>query len=264
MEALTNASGALRDALAGLNNLAQLLRSRNVAPKAIAQVLVELPGTCDAIVPEFERLIARPLAAPLVLNSPARLAAFLNTQVGLFTSAIERASKRSVNAAARLALENAVLQVAHQLGGALPLVELWTDLRTEWRSLDLVELLSLSRIGDQPQTPGAVARDVTLVAPEGILPVVAPPRAVLNLLGLCASLADPKRQTKGFVLEAKADAANPTVWLALTPADTQQSGFTLLLPPHVEPTEAGVRDAAAVMGLNIRIEATGITLMLAG
>jgi hypothetical protein len=167
-----------------------------------------------------------------------------------------------MNAATRLALENSVLPIAAQLAGSLPLVELWTDLRSEWRPLDLVELLSLSRAGDQPQTPGAVTREVRLIAPHGLRELVAPPRAVLNLVGLAATLVDPRRQAKGFELRAPDGELGPASRLTLRATVEPVSGFSLLLPPWVEPTQATVIEASAVIGLNIRIEDGGLSLYL--
>jgi hypothetical protein len=254
----TGAVGALRDALSSITNLVRLLQSRNVAPKAIAQVLVELPAACDGLVSQFEELAARRLPGMDTSLAHAQLSEFLAAQVNAFRNAIERAMSRTMNAATRLTLENALRPITANLSGALPLVELWTDLHGEWKPVDVVELLSLSRVGDQPQTPSAVAREVVLQAEGGLPDVSAPPRALLNWMGLVTSLADPKKQALSFTFTAHPEAQAPARELHIRPQPRAARGFSLLVPPLVEPTAITVVEAGAVLGLNIRVDDSAV------
>lgn len=254
------AVGALRDLLSGINNLVQLLRSRNVAPKAIAQVLGELPGAQDAVLPLFDALAAEPLPLRGVPLASAPLRSLLVEQLEAFSAAVEKARARTMNAAARLTLEHALVPVAQQLAGALALLELWADLYGEWRPLDVVELLTLSRSGDQPQTPGTVSREVQLATRAATLELDAPPRALLNWIGLAASLADPKRQAPGFVFTLAAPASDRAVELSIRASSSPTPGFALLLPPRVSATEALVVEAGNHLGLNIRTEDGGVSI----
>ena len=110
----------MRSALAAVANLEQLLRSRNVAPKSIAQVLPDLEHCCSGLVADFEAL-RQALPGALAASSPAAVRDYLAQQVYAFETAIRGATRRTLNAAGRLRLEGTVVEVSSNLAGLLPL-----------------------------------------------------------------------------------------------------------------------------------------------
>ncbi len=245
----TSAPGSMRSALAAVANLEQLLRSRNVAPKSIAQVLPDLEHCCSSLVADFEAM-RQALPGARVASSPAAVRAFLTHQVNAFEAAIRTATRRTLNAAGRLRLENTVIEVSSDLAGLLPLVELWADAHGESQLLEMVELLSLSRTGDQPQTPRARMTTAVLAGSSIPLRILAPPRALLNAIGLVSSIVSRQSSQRPIVLHTSvADGENS---LTIRSGTAPGRDVHLLLPPTVEVTLPTVVDVGAVLGLNIR------------
>lgn len=245
----TSAPGSMRSALAAVANLEQLLRSRNVAPKSIAQVLPDLEHCCSGLVADFESM-RQALPGARVASSPAAVRAFLTHQVDAFETAIRTATRRTLNAAGRLRLENTVVKVSSDLAGLLPLVELWADAHGESQLLEMVELLSLSRTGDQPQTPRARITTAVLTAASVPLKILAPPRALLNAIGLLASVVSRQSSDRPIVLHTSFVDGESQLTIRLGTAPGRS--VRLLLPPTVDVTLPTVIDVGAVLGLNIR------------
>lgn len=174
--------GSLRDAVATANALLLLLRSRNVAPKAIAQLLPSLQDTFSTTAVQFQELAAA-LGGPLP-GSFTNLGQLLAAQGARFDTAIDQGTRGAITARTRLHLEHAISLVCHDLSATLALLELWSDALLPPANVDLVELLTLSRAGDQPPIPNSESVHVKLLVETAELPLVAPPRAVLNLLAL--------------------------------------------------------------------------------
>lgn len=242
--------GALRDTLGAVTNLERLLSSRNVAPKAISQVLPDVQTCCRPLLAEvggFCRELATKLDPAVILD----LGSFIREQVERLDAATSVASKRQVNASVRLKLEREVVAVSRNLAGALPLTELLVGAcQKQQPTIDLLELLRLSRSGDQPQTPGARVIQAGLFTEVDPLLVRANPRAMISLIGLCAA-----------VLNVREAAAPVAVKLSLAPDGTAQTrlineqlpgkGFRVLLPPVVPPTAACIETAARGLGLDL-------------
>ncbi len=246
---LTSGPGSMRSALAAVANLEQLLRSRNVAPKSIAQVLPDLEHCCSNLVADFEAM-RQALPGARAAHSPAALRAFLTQQAHTFETAIRAANRRTLNAAGRLRLENAVIEVSSELAGLLPLVELWVDAHAESQLLEMVELLSLSRVGDQPQTPRARSTTARLTASSVPLQILAPPRALLNAIGLMASVISRRLLEPNLVLHTRVVDGESQLLIGI--GDAPGRAVPLLLPPTVEVTLPTLVDVGEVLGLNVR------------
>lgn len=251
--------GALRDAVATTNALLLLLRSRNVAPKAIAQLLPSLQGSFQTLDVDYN-LLATALtggserdersAPPRKLpDSFAELGPLLLRQVDAFNAAVDLGSQQLINAKARLTLEQSVLQISQQLTALLALFELWSDTLRPKAALDLVELLTLSRFGDQPPLPHRQVLHLRLYVETPALPLMAPPRAVLNWLALTASiLASEQDPTNlGLTLHAPTEAFQIRFGLDKEPT---QNFLPLQLPALTAKSPSNMLDAVQNMGLS--------------
>lgn len=259
--------GALRDAVATTNALLLLLRSRNVAPKAIAQLLPSLQGSFQTLPANYELLVATLAREPSsehgatlhqAPSSFTELGPLLQRQVDAFNAAVDLGSQQLINAKARLTLEQSVLQISQQLTALLALFELWSDTLRPKASLDLVELLTLSRFGDQPPLPHRQVLHLKLYVQTEALPLVAPPRAVLNWLALTASILASEQDPANLGLSLHPPAFPQQLQFGLTKEPTQHF-LALQLPALSTKSQANMLDAVHSMGLSGTRSADGFT-----
>ncbi len=121
---LVEARGTFRDALGGVGNLDQLLRSLRVGPKALSAVL---PDVLDSFGPAeiaLERLLR---AAAQSLESPevvSELGSYFKPRLNELRTALESAVGTPMHARHRLELERVVTRVTPELDAARGLLEL--------------------------------------------------------------------------------------------------------------------------------------------
>lgn len=254
-EPTTPLVGSLRDAVATANGLLLLLRSRNVAPKTIAQLLPSLQDSFRGLPSHFEQLCAslsagpvsgRPAPAP---ESLASLGPVLERQISLFNAAIEVGAQGTINARARLGLEQSVSSICHHLAALLALFELWSDTLRPHVVVDLVELLTLSRFGDQPPIPHRQVLSVKLLVGSSQCLVKAPPRAILNWLGLAAAVLA-KSVAPGVPLGIRLLSEGGSGRLVFEPCmDPSSYTLALHLPATLAETETNLLDAVQRVGV---------------
>lgn len=254
-EPTTPLVGSLRDAVATANGLLLLLRSRNVAPKTIAQLLPSLQDSFRSLPSHFEQLCATLSTAPTsgalgrAPDSLASLGPVLERQISHFNAAIELGAQGAINARARLGLEQSVSAICHHLAALLALFELWSDTLRPHVVVDLVELLTLSRFGDQPPIPHRQVLSVKLIVASPQCLVKAPPRAILNWLGLAAAvLAQSAAPTVPFGIRILSEGG---IGRLLFEPCMEPSPFTLALhlPATLSETENNLLDAVQRVGV---------------
>jgi hypothetical protein len=243
------------------NGLLLLLRSRNVAPRAIAQLLPSLQDSFRSLSPQFE-LLCHTLAGrslfddrPPTVNAQAvpasmlGLGPLLERQVENFNSAIQESAQATLNAKARLTLEQSVLGISHHLAALLAMFELWSDTLRPRAVVDLVELLTLSRFGDQPPIPHRQVLHLKLVPSPTACMLHAPPRAILNWLGLAAAvLANPSPPPN---LGIRLVVDGPRSGLVFGPVPEASPHFLpLQLPALVPETEPNLLDVVRRLGVS--------------
>lgn len=252
------------------NGVLLLLRSRNVAPRAIAQLLPSLQDSFRTLSPQFELLCSvlanrnpgpgqseppRPTPPPLP-ESLLCLGPLLDKQVHAFNAAILDGTHGTLNAKARLTLEQSVLGICHHLAALLALFELWSDTLRPRAVVDLVELLTLSRFGDQPPIPHRQVLHLKLVPNRTGCLVQAPPRAILNWLGLAAAvLAQPGTPDLGIRLLS--DDGRCSVVFGSVSEPTQHF-LPLQLPALLPESEANLLGAVQRLGVSGSRNATGL------
>ncbi len=254
--------GALRDTLGAVSNLQQLLRSRNVAPKAIGTILPDVHSCCTPLVEELQ--VFRDQLVEKV--DPAALGDLVNLiqeQVAKLEAETKQKPRRNMTASARLRLERSVAQIARSLSGALPLAELLAEATEPVpQAFDLLELLQLSRVGDQPQTPGARAIQAEVEAHIESAPVLCNPRVMLSLLGLGAALlALDGDAPKIRVILSQPEPGDVEVRLqsAAQPSPNRATAELMMLVPRaVPPTAACLAAAATACGLLCERDETSI------
>lgn len=264
-EPTTALVGALRDAVTTTNGLLLLLRSRNVAPRAIAQLLPSLRDGFRSLPAHFEQLCESlaqmppehpsPLTADVSLSpSLQALGPLLTRQVEHFNSAIELGTQGTINARARLALEQSAMGIGHHLAALLALFELWSDTLRPRAVVDLVELLTLSRFGDQPPIPHRQVLNLKLLVGSPTCLLKAPPRAILNWLGLAAAVLTQPQPSSPWEIRLNSEGGRGSLMFGPL-SEPSPHVLQLQLPAVVAETESNLIDA--VRRLNVVGKRTG-------
>ena len=197
---------------------------------------------------EFERSLV-----PHIDDAALReLVELIRAQVELLEQATGQASKRAMNASSRLRLERRVMDVARQLSGALPLAEALREAATPaTQTFDLLELLQLTRSGDQPQTPGARQVQGHVASSVASVPVRCGPRLFLGLIALSGSLVEGEDLAADLSIELSAEGGRSRV--TIEPKPGRGAPVTLLVPRRVDATRSCVLAAARAAGLECEL-----------
>ena len=131
---VANARGSLRDALGAVRNLAQLLHSRRVAPKALAGILPDVLEACAPMRASMHALLTA-MSDKSVVLLPARVAleSFYEPRITKLEASLQSAMERPLNAKSRLALEEIVDASAFDLDATRALLQLLEDALGELR-----------------------------------------------------------------------------------------------------------------------------------
>lgn len=181
--AVTEAQGALRDAISAVQNLLVLLRSLRVGPRPIASVLAEIRQSIAAT-PDALASLLRGLGF-LDAQASRALLDFLQARVAETVDALRLAEGTALEARARLALEAEVLRLVPQLDAVRELAELLTLASTPPTELDAAELIEATFVPHS--RPGLIGPTIQLhvEAPlRGQFSVQANPQAALRLMRL--------------------------------------------------------------------------------
>ena len=171
--ALDQARGNLRDALAGLRNLAQLLQSLRVGSKTLAGALPDMHSSAATMRRAVEEILAGVRAR--LPGDPAlgELSDFFAPRFGELESSLRYALERPLNAKSRLALEHTTKRLSLELDTARGLLDLLAEaIAGRTTPLDLVELVR--QAGSAPPSTGSWNR-------ETIVAVMCTPRVDLEL-----------------------------------------------------------------------------------
>lgn len=120
---VSDARGALREALGAVRNLTQLLASLRVAPKAIERVLPDVLEACSPMRISVETLLTAVSQHPAAEPARDALREFFDPRIQELEAALKTAMTRPLNAKARLALEDVVAKRTSDLGAGRELVQ---------------------------------------------------------------------------------------------------------------------------------------------
>jgi hypothetical protein len=254
-EARRTALGALREMLSALANLQQLLRSRAVGPKALSPILPDIAASCGPLLQRLHPLFTHDAPGPLATGL-RELHGQIEQRISDLETALGELTQRSLSASTRLKAEQVVSHALKNLGGALPLLDLLTDLGRATETVDWVETLALSRWGDQAQSPGAQLASATLVAASPSVGVLLHPRSALNLVGLVSSLVFSRKEPLRLVFQT----AGATTELRVDRQPGEGQKVSLWVPPVLDATGPCLSAAAAALSLNLSWHGDAVTL----
>lgn len=181
--ALELARGNLRESLAGLRNLAQLLHSLRVGSRPLSNALPAARDACDPLRSAMSEILA---LAREALGDPAAsesLEAYVTPRIQELETALTEAADRPLSVKLRLSLEERVTRLSQELNVARGLFDLLSDsIASRPIRLDLLELSRQSFSG--PPSGGTWPRETLLATLSGSaeLEVEVDPRAATSLI----------------------------------------------------------------------------------
>jgi len=162
---LVEARGVLRDVLAAVRNLEDLLRSPRVGPRALAQVIPELKGFGPPLLVSVDQILRSVQeAADLPVDAAvAEVGAYAQAVGGRLQDSLERALGAALDAKSRLSFESSLALAGAELNSVRQLLDLL--IRATERSeteLDVEEVVQVAF--SAPSGNGRRANPVKVVA----------------------------------------------------------------------------------------------------
>ncbi len=231
------AHGFVRDSLASLRNLENLLKSTRIGPKALEKVVAEVRPGIRPLGEAFTTLIEFLTQRKPDLSVTCSLKSSVLTRVSELEDAIERAAKGDMGAKSRLQLEAKVVRLGGDLNALRDLVDMLdaatTFLPTELH-LNALSKEALAKL--TPHTPKhprvvnvsyipAPNNDVIITDPRVVMPLVA------TALGLIAS-----PDKKHIKVTASVDQQEQTLLTCTVPTEKQPTGCSCVVPRIVSPS----------------------------
>ncbi len=242
--ALGSARGIVRDALAGVSNLDQLLRSVRIGPKALGPLLPDIHDSCGPLRSAVNEILAGIGAALPDSDGLTELRAFITPRIDELESVLFSGKSKPVNAKVRLRLEQVVGRIASELEAARGLLDLLEE--AVWAPeirVQLGELLSAAlECGARPQAPNTLRAKI--IGLEHGVELVVKPRVMISLLTLGTNQF--ARGDRDFAIVIDKQGAGCTIQLGPHAGPGRLAEFSL--QTVIDPTLACMRSAAKLMG----------------
>jgi len=251
-EGFDAAHGYVRDGVASLRNLENLLKSPRIGPRALEKVVAELRPGCRPLGDAFTMLIDLVDARDSGPVAGDALRTFASDRIDRLERAIERAAKSDMGAKARLQLEAQIVQLGAELDALRGLVDL-LDAATTFRPTELdLHALATEALGKlappSPKHPRRVG--VVLVPAADCSTVVTDPRAMMPLLATALAWVA-SGGAKSVRMSARVDERQASV-LSLRPMHNGQAANIACVPPRlIAPSVQVAHTAAALTGAQL-------------
>lgn len=246
---LEAARGLVRDSVGALRNLEQLLESIRVGPRALSSVIPDVHASCGPL-----RGAVRELLQALALQLPdasavTALEEFFAPRLDDLERALGDAKGRTLNARARLELEDVVTRSARDLDAARALVDLLDDAVSRPAiTIDLFELVRQSFKATDATTRTVTA---TLQGTKDGCELSLNPRVTMALVGIGVQLvaANVTNGTPPCVtIEQLPDGACS---ITVTPGPGDGEQIVLATRTLIEPTAICAEAAARAIGVRL-------------
>ena len=254
--------GALRDALAVLRNLDQLLRSIKVGPKALAMVIPDVHASCSGLSTSTRTLLdALNGALPDALPATDALWRFMVPRVQRLEQELADAQGRPVNAKQRLSLQKSVVTLAGDLDSSRALIDLLGN--AAWGArvyLNLVELVNQTAQSVEPGLQRLAPIAATVRAPHTPVELLVNTHASLALVAMAVSVVQNSRPRVRPHVLITADGDERRIQVT----SEESSGQDLVVARRriVEPTQICMAAAAQAMGARVQASEDGTQVSL--
>lgn len=259
--------GSLRESLAGLRNLAQLLHSLRVGSRPLSSVLPAAREACDPMRRAMSEILAAARTQLGEVEAAQRLGDYVTPRIAELEQALDEASRKTLSVKLRLQLEECVTRLSQELDTARGLFDLLVD-SIVCRPV-LLDVLELSRQSFAGPPSGASWPRETLVATlsgdAAGLEVEVNPRTATSLIAFGVELvADPKDASSVPHIHVSASPAGGCSILIQRGAQPHGEDLTLLRRGIVAPTLpcvlAAARQSGTVLGFDAGKSRFSLTL----
>jgi hypothetical protein len=246
--ALTSARGTFREAIGAARNVTSLVRSRNVGPKAILDVLSDVSAGCHGLGQALDDLLSA--MQPRVCEIAAKeLGGFLKERIAALEGELEVARASNMAARDRLRLEQALAQLIADLDAGNALIAmLEASLIGPTHPVDPHELLLQTY--SVPPSGGHVRQLIPTVL-SGVKEAQLPTRP-RGLAALLAAAGEFSMEGRRGTLELRL-AGSDDAWSAAMSLEASPVGDPISLWGHgvIPPTLACLYAAAHCLGLEL-------------
>ncbi len=246
---VVEAGGKLRDAVGGVRNLEQLLRSMRVGPKGLERAIPDVHSACEPTREALQGLFTRLRGALPTAPAVAELEAFLLGWLSKTNAALGAAMGRPMNAKNRLALEQDLAAALPQLDAATELVELLGE--SAWGpsvTSPFADLLDAGRVSDRGS--GAPSVRAKLLSDFSAIELDMPPGVAS--IALCTLLSDFQARHGRPAGLRLAKAAGGSV-LELVVSEAPGEVLSWNARPLVAPSTAVAAAALTARGCNVTL-----------
>ena len=248
---IEQARGSFRDAMGGLKNLDQLLRSLKVGPKALATVIPDVRAGCltmrQSVVTLLDAVESR-LSGDH--DAVKRLRAFVMPTVDAVATVLD--IEGPVNARARLTLETSVRSHLDDLESARSLTDLLIS--SLWGISVRLELSDVVHQAFQLADQGDIAEGpelkATVAPPSGPIELLVNASAVVALLSIAVSVVAVSSESNVPHIQIHNDPGNNR-GLIVTAEPGTGNQLTLTRQRLIDPTIPCIEEAAEAVGASL-------------
>jgi hypothetical protein len=249
----------LRDVLAAVRNLEDLLRSPRVGPRALAQIIPELKTpllvSVDQILGSVQDATQLPVEAAV-----AEVGAFVQAVGGRLRASLDRAQATPLDAKSRLSFEGALSQAGAELNSVRQLLDLLVQ-ATERpdTELDIEEVLEVAFSAPPRTNPRATLVKVVAAHTHDGSEFRARPGVLLPLISIGVGMAPGSARDRVFV-QAVCRGGQPVVFTMSRDCPVEGDEYTFEPPLVVPPTLVAAQTAARLSSASFEIRGGAVVL----
>jgi hypothetical protein len=259
---LVEARGILRDVLAAVRNLEDLLRSPRVGPRALAQIIPELQGFGTPLLVSVEQILwSVQEAAELPVDAAvAEVGAYVQVVCGRLRDSLDRALRAPLDAKSRLSFESALGRAGGELNSVRQLLDLLIQATERSDTeLDIEEVIEVTFSGPPATNPRAnLVKVVAAYAHDGT-EFRARPGVLLPLISIGVAMAPGPANDPVFV-DAVCRRGEPVVIKFCRDCPVNGDEYIFEPPLVVPPSLISANTAARLASASFEVERDRVVL----
>ncbi len=256
------ARGVLRDVLAAVRNLEDLLRSPRVGSRALAQIIPELQGFGTPLLVSVDQILwsVQEAAELPVDTAVAEVGAYVQAVCSRLRSSLDLALRAPLDAKSRLSFESALGQAGAQLNSVRQLLDLLIQATERSDTeLDIEEVIEVA-FSEPPRTnPRASLVKVVAAYVHDASEFRARPGVLLPLISIGVGMAPGPAKDPVFV-SAVCRRGEPVVITTCRDCPVSGNEYLFESPLIVPPTLVSAQTAARLAGGSFEVGSDKVTI----
>jgi hypothetical protein len=249
----------LRDVLAAVRNLEDLLRSPRVGPRALAQIIPELRAPLLVSLDQILGSVQDATQLP-VEEAVAEVGAFVQAVGGRLRASLDRAQSAPLDAKSRLSFEGALGQAGAELNSVRQLLDLLVQATDRSDTeLDIEEVLEVAFAAPPRTNPRATVVKVIAAHTHDGGEFRGKPGVLLPLISIGVGMAPGTPRDPVFV-QAECHSGHPVVVRMSRDCPVEGDEYTFEPPLIVPPTLVAAQTAAKLSSASFEIRGGTVVL----